>query len=228
VVFDISSPPCQNWILVAARGRTAPGQDRTLSLEQRAALGFCLSRSELKAPTAIANPRGNPSSLGGRAATVATRIGSTAVLEFGPTEIFRRGGVYQGVLRVSVDEAAHPRPRYLRKVPASPESLGGFRRETDCLLEGNGFENSVPRSRTVRGTESLQTPRWRKADSNCWSHLERDQPFRAVFQVFSVRDGEAVASEKGAIFRPVYARNGIFRGPISSRIEVDPANETGG
>jgi hypothetical protein len=24
------------------------------------------------------------------------------------------------------------------------------------------------------GIESLQTPRWRKADSNCWSHLERE------------------------------------------------------
>ena len=89
--------------------------------------------------------RENPPSLGSRAAAVATRIGSTAVLEVGPTEIFPLMAAYQGVLRVSVDEAAHPRPRYPAESPGFSRKLGGFRRETDCLLEGNGFELPIPR-----------------------------------------------------------------------------------
>src|SRR5690349_17346929 len=42
------------------------------------------------------------------------------------------------------------------------------------------------------------------------------------FQVLSMLDGEAVASRKGSNFRPVWARNGIFRAPISSRITPNP------
>jgi hypothetical protein len=38
------------------------------------------------------------------------------------------------------------------------------------------------------------------------------------FQVFGVQDGEAAASGKRSNFRPVWARDGIFRAPISSRI----------
>jgi len=34
---------------------------------------------------------------------------------------------------------------------------------------------------------SPRTPRWRQADSNCWSHLERDQPFRACHAGFRAR-----------------------------------------
>jgi hypothetical protein len=41
------------------------------------------------------------------------------------------------------------------------------------------------------------------------------QPF---FQLLSVKSGEVVASVKRSNFRPVWARNGIFRAPISSRI----------
>ena len=38
------------------------------------------------------------------------------------------------------------------------------------------------------------------------------------FLMVGVQDGEAAASGKGSNFRPVWARNGIFRAPISSRI----------
>jgi hypothetical protein len=40
----------------------------------------------------------------------------------------------------------------------------------DCV-DGSRFQVATFDRGNARGTESLQTPRWRKADSNSWSHL---------------------------------------------------------
>jgi hypothetical protein len=58
------------------------------------------------------------------------------------------------------------------KVRGFSRTASAFTAETDWLLEESGFEPPVPpQNPDHAGTESLRTRRWRKADSNRWSHL---------------------------------------------------------
>src|SRR6516165_2957601 len=50
-------------------------------------------------------------------------------------------------LRVSADHAPLRQSAHPRKTRALPPTEGETRRDTDCLLEGTGFEISVPRYR---------------------------------------------------------------------------------
>ena len=67
-----------------------------------------------------------------------------AVLEYGPTEILPPIGANWKTLRVSADPVVKQLPRPARKAGFST-SKNHCGRETDCLLEGDGFELLVPR-----------------------------------------------------------------------------------
>src|SRR5215472_1599794 len=74
-----------------------------------------------------------------------TASGSTAVLEYRPTETPPRlGAMLPGFARLC-RRYLPARPPKWRKTWASPGAEEEIRRETDCLLEGTGFEISVPR-----------------------------------------------------------------------------------
>src|SRR6516225_300709 len=90
-----------------------------------------------------------PTALGGGAPT-ASHISDTAVLKYRPTETLPL------LSAMLLDFAGLCRP-YLPGLAAIPAQNPGFsrnqgeiRRETDCLLEGNGFELPV-RERCKRG-----------------------------------------------------------------------------
>jgi hypothetical protein len=55
-----------------------------------------------------------------------------------------------------------------------------------------------PRPRS-RKSSSHPTRRWRKADSNCWSHLERDQPFRACHAGFRAAVPDAINTREESL-----------------------------
>jgi hypothetical protein len=92
-------------------------------------------------------PGNNPSSLGGPvSAIVADHINGIAVLEYGSTEILPPVcllfAVPAGLCRPCGEPSrAHPRGK-----PGFSTYEGGFGRETDSPLEGDGFEPSVPGS----------------------------------------------------------------------------------
>src|SRR5712672_3633569 len=56
----------------------------------------------------------------------------------------RRLARYRNTLRVSADPVAKPAAHTRAESLGSRRSIGGCGRETDCLLEGTGFEPSVP------------------------------------------------------------------------------------
>src|SRR6266853_967601 len=59
----------------------------------------------------------------------------------------RRLARYRNTLRVSADPVAKPAAHTRAESRGSRRSIGGCGRETDCLLEGYGFEPSVPRQK---------------------------------------------------------------------------------
>jgi len=83
--------------------------------------------------------------LAASAADIAKRTRSTAVLEYGPTETpTLLGPMLLGFARL----CRQPPPGRVRTMAENPGfSSNGreTRRETDCLLERDGFEPSVPR-----------------------------------------------------------------------------------
>src|SRR5205807_5449407 len=80
---------------------------------------------------------------------LADPISGTAVLEYGPTEILPPvGAISKHPARLCRPgrqaSRAHPRGK-----PGFSTFERGCGRETDCLLEGDGFEPSVPARETV-------------------------------------------------------------------------------
>src|SRR5580704_14892782 len=94
----------------------------------------------------------------------------------------RRLTRYRNTLRVSADPLAKPAAKPARKAGFSTfESYCG--RETDCLLEGDGFEPSVPQQTRSRFRESrvawrfdrLATRNW-KLESSALQRRVRSEP----------------------------------------------------
>ena len=83
--------------------------------------------------------------LGTSAATVANRVGSTAVLEYRPAETIPPFGA----MLPSPARLCRPRSPQTARTPAETAGFstsgGETRRDADCLLERTGFEISVPR-----------------------------------------------------------------------------------
>ena len=80
----------------------------------------------------------------------ANPISGTAVLEYGPTEILPPvGAISKHPARLCRPgreaSRAHPRGK-----PGFSTFDSGCGRETDCLLEGDGFELPVPREKYLR------------------------------------------------------------------------------
>ena len=99
---------------------------------------------------------------GGESCDRLGHITGTAVLEFGPAETLPLVGAMSPVYPVSADRAPLPWPAHPREKPGFSTSARYFPSETDCLLEGNGFELSVPRcerneSRSGTGTVTEAT-----------------------------------------------------------------------
>src|SRR5215472_1607719 len=88
--------------------------------------------------------------LGTSAATVANRIGSTAVLEYRPTETIPP----LGAILPSPARLCRPRSPQTARIPAETPGFstngGETRRDTDCLLEGTGFGGSTTEFATKR------------------------------------------------------------------------------
>jgi hypothetical protein len=81
--------------------------------------------------------------LGTSAATVANRIGSTAVLEYRPTETpTLLGPTLLGFARLC-RQLPPSMVRIMAENPGFSANGREARRETDCLLEGTGFEIPV-------------------------------------------------------------------------------------
>src|ERR1700720_1235925 len=82
--------------------------------------------------------------------TCGDRIAENAVLEYSPTEILPQVARYWRALRLSADRATgapgHTRGKGRRLGAASP-AAAKFTAETDSLVEGEGFDPSVPRDR---------------------------------------------------------------------------------
>src|SRR5215471_14203694 len=70
--------------------------------------------------------------------------GSTAVLEYRPTETLPVLGAMLLDFARLCRRRRPARPPPWRKTWASPGMEGEIRRDTDCLLEGDGFELPVP------------------------------------------------------------------------------------
>src|SRR6266403_2063146 len=100
-----------------------------------------------------------------------TTVTGTAVLEYGPTEILPQ----VGALSKHAERLCRPGRQTSRAHPRGKPGFWTFEngcgRETDSLLEGTGFEPSVPPFRSGvssadGGSGSSRTLRWRKVDSN--------------------------------------------------------------
>jgi hypothetical protein len=85
-----------------------------------------------------------------------TTVTGTAVLEYGPAEILPPVGAISKHVRVSADLVATRARAHPRGKPGFSTFEGGCGRETDSLLEGAGFEPSVPREEN----HALQTAAW--------------------------------------------------------------------
>src|SRR6202011_5846937 len=111
--------------------------------------------------------REGPTSLGPAWAFSPTTVTGTAVLEYDPTEILPQ----VGALSKHAERLCRPGRQASRAHPRGKPGFWTFEsgcgRETDSLLEGDGFELSVPDRETVK-------PSWetgllsRKRERICW------------------------------------------------------------
>src|SRR5215472_16191793 len=99
-----------------------------------------------------------------------TASGSTAVLEYRPTETPPRlGAMLPGFARLC-RRYLPARPPKWRKTWASPGAEEEIRRETDCLLEGTGFELLVRgRVKLVVGRRRQRNRTARRSRCRCAS-----------------------------------------------------------
>ena len=83
------------------------------------------------------------------------RGGGRPHMEYGPAEILPPVGAISKHVRVSADLVATRARAHPRGKPGFSTFEGGCGRETDSLLEGTGFEPSVPRERDYAFRERL-------------------------------------------------------------------------
>jgi hypothetical protein len=107
-----------------------------------------LGNSSHRAPWCWGRHCCDPSIRLARSRTRVSPISGTAVLEYGATEILPPvGAIAKHPARLCRPRRQADRPQPRGK-PGFSTLESGCGRETDCLLEGDGFEPSVPRQRS--------------------------------------------------------------------------------